>query len=1300
MSDNCKRELSFAADEKKHIVPIRLEHLSQDAAILKLITAGKIYIDFTDVNVDDPISLASRIDLLEREVNVLSSNSVLDFDSINKSKTPIEELHSWLNPVNFSDEMSRYSKDFVPGTRSWLLEGIAHWLATSDSSVLWLNGTAGVGKSMMAWLVSTNIPPPSTFGSIFFCRHNDNNKNKALNIITTIAFDIAQKIPQYKDYLYEIFKIDEIRRKNGKTSILQQSIVDVFQKIMLDGLQEIEFQSDFIIIIDALDECGNPHEAQRKELLLVLQKMGKNLRKFVKFIVTGRPELDIWDNLKHLHAKVLSPSDEMNRVDLSIYISSRLSRWIKTSDIALKSIIEALSVKAGGVFIYARLACDQIDQANPKDASVVENIVQNLQSGMDSIYEEILVRAVKEYQNVENLNTVLGTLCALREPLSLSDIANLLQISISSVGAVFLVVRRILNIDAIGNITFIHKSLKDFLTDPQRASDNLFIDIKNFELYLTERCTRTLVINLKPDIIKLSDPTIFLDDVSDSMDRIEKIPAHLKYSIKFWIRHLISSTNFVATNQISDLIFENLGQLVSLKLLNLIEATSLCWKLSEAQKHARDAVRSLQSIESAHLSLFSDSQRSKAIGLLSDFSRLIQRFKIPIEKNPLQVYRSALPFCPINTILRETYPISVVESTLSFKIPRVTVGLDQDWGACLTTFEGHSSDVNFITLSPDCKLLASCSSDSTIRLWNIETSECQILEGHTSSVNYAEFSPDGEFLVSCSNDGYLRIWNVFSGESTLLKGHTNMVTLVKYSPDGNSIISCSSDKAIRLWDINTGESKIFEGHTGTVRDIVISDDGKYIASCSTDKTIRLWNIQTSESRILEGHSSSVNRVLFLPDLESIITCSNDCTILLRNFITGVSRIYIGHTSWVIDLALSPNGKSIVSCSNDNTVRLWDLASGESQIFEGHKFWVNHVEFSPDGNYIVSCSYDNTIHLWDITSGNSFNFEGHTDWVRHVTFTKDRENIISCSNDKTVRIWNLTCSESLNTKISGRHKSCINHVSFSPNGESAVSCSNDETLRVWDLEKGESRKFEGHTGWVFYAEFSHDGKTIASCSADNTVRVWDVASGESKEFTGHDSWINYVSFSLDDQLIVSCSHDKAIYMWNVLTGDSKKFEGHTSSVSHVVFSPDSNLVASCSRDCTVRVWDVKSGEVRVFEGHSGMINKVAFSPDSSSIVSCSEDKSVRIWNLHKNNSRIFEGHVSSVEHVTFSPDGSIVSCSDEGIVIAWDEDGFLRNLEKIDFQWNSGSIGFLLPENNDWACKFYGGKKYENLFWVL
>lgn len=140
--------------------------------------------------------------------------------------------------------------------------------------------------------------------------------------------------------------------------------------------------------------------------------------------------------------------------------------------------------------------------------------------------------------------------------------------------------------------------------------------------------------------------------------------------------------------------------------------------------------------------------------------------------------------------------------------------------------------------------LVSCSDDNTMFLWNPRDSVSPIarMTGHQGVVFHIQFSPDGSMIASCSADKSVKLWNALDGKFiTTFRGHVAAVYHVSWSLDSRMLVSGSKDTTLKLWSVAKRELvEDMSGHSDEIFSTDWSPDGQRVATGSKDKRVRIW----------------------------------------------------------------------------------------------------------------------------------------------------------------------------------------------------------------------------------------------------------------------------------------------------------------------------------------------------------------------------------------------------------------------------------------------------------------------------
>ncbi|KAI8357428.1 DNA excision repair protein ckn1 [Mortierella sp. GBAus27b] len=200
--------------------------------------------------------------------------------------------------------------------------------------------------------------------------------------------------------------------------------------------------------------------------------------------------------------------------------------------------------------------------------------------------------------------------------------------------------------------------------------------------------------------------------------------------------------------------------------------------------------------------------------------------------------------------------------------PRIRL-CDLKSGAFTHSLPGHRGTVLCVEWSPRHEyLLASGSTDTTVRLWDIrKSSSClcsldlhnsnspplaETNTAHTRTVNGVAFTPDGLNLITTGHDDKMRLWNLYTGQNTLTNYGTmirnqfvqNLMPLMSPLSAGSPsyVFHPSDDRSILMFDLLDGSLvKRLTGSYGRITSLAWRPRTQEMYSAGNDHGILAWS---------------------------------------------------------------------------------------------------------------------------------------------------------------------------------------------------------------------------------------------------------------------------------------------------------------------------------------------------------------------------------------------------------------------------------------------------------------------------
>lgn len=289
----------------------------------------------------------------------------------------------------------------------------------------------------------------------------------------------------------------------------------------------------------------------------------------------------------------------------------------------------------------------------------------------------------------------------------------------------------------------------------------------------------------------------------------------------------------------------------------------------------------------------------------------------------------------------------------------------------------HAKAITCTVISSNDKYAYSCSKDSSIIQWDLET--CRVYKSLSYNRKRPQHNPthhnysvlslavSDHYLASGDNSGLIVVRNPITLDYIgSLTGHKDGVTGLIICNESNQLFSCSKDKSVKVWNlVDMCYIETLFGHQNEVTCMDMLQKDRLVTAGGMENMVRVWKIQDETQLIFNGTGGSIDTVQKI-DSAHFVTGSDNGTVsiwgtLKKKPLCNVENAHgINHTNgqphWVSAVGALANSDLVVSGSNNGTIKFWRCSNNFKSLLPLFdvpvKGFINGLVFTNDGSRLI------------------------------------------------------------------------------------------------------------------------------------------------------------------------------------------------------------------------------------------------------------------------------------------------------------------------------------------------------------
>lgn len=348
------------------------------------------------------------------------------------------EALDYFSDVKFGEQHQKKVESRTPGTGMWLLahSKFKKWEQTDESSILWLQGAVGMGKSFLASSVidhflvnnaTSNTPNrKNNHGfAYFYCERGTDELREPISILRSYVRQLSM-VPCYPKCMQkELIELYQESRKQGAKLSTKVCKDQIFASANL--------YPRTILILDGLDECD---ANERGALIKILAELIQHAKNPVKLFISSRREQDIAKQLGF--SRIIEISARDNKEDIQKFVDERIEKteetgkWLSIPQDLKNKIKDTLCAKSDGMFRWTYLQMDQLSEL--RQAKQIEERLGKLPKTLNDAYKEI-IQMIEKNGETEILERAVKWIMCAQGHLTTGEILDAIRLAPSSDGS-------------------------------------------------------------------------------------------------------------------------------------------------------------------------------------------------------------------------------------------------------------------------------------------------------------------------------------------------------------------------------------------------------------------------------------------------------------------------------------------------------------------------------------------------------------------------------------------------------------------------------------------------------------------------------------------------------------------------------------------------------------------------------------------------------------------------------------------------------------------------------------------------